>query len=157
MTAPSYEEMAETIEARLEQAAELLGELEYPLMEFTAQEFYDYLTGETFTGDRITLRQILGNEYLMLHEVVEVCELKRLGVAIDKDTTMTADKTKIYSAHLAAMDFELGYSLLLEDYYWLRHRLGHHFKMVKKDEHLPDSLKARAKKILDDFWEYRNI
>ncbi|MCW4050297.1 MAG: hypothetical protein NWE89_11250 [Candidatus Bathyarchaeota archaeon] len=133
MNPPAFEEIKETIEARLQQTIELLGELEFQVNTCTAREFYDYLTGETFSGDKITLRDILGNEYLILHEVVEVSELKRLGVELNTSTLMEAPKEKIYEAHLNAMRFELEYALLLEDYYWLKHRLGHHKDIVEDD------------------------
>ncbi|MBN2333972.1 hypothetical protein JXL21_00330 [Candidatus Bathyarchaeota archaeon] len=151
---PSFDDVKESIEYRLEQIYELLGELEFDLNKCTARELYDYMTGETFTGDKTTLRDVIGSEYLLLHEVVEMSELKRLGVEITVRTLVESPKEKIYEAHLNAMGFELDYALLLEDYYWLKHRLGHHEKVVNDDPWIPDALKPRARELLDSFTEY---
>lgn len=155
MSPPTYDEVKETVESRLNQTLELLGELEFELNDCTPEEFYGYLTGETATGDRITLRDILGNEYLMVHEVVEISELKRLQAEIGPKTLLETPPEVVYEAHLNAMEFELEYALLLEDYYWLKHRLGHHESVVEGDTGLPDELRTRAGEILDHYSQYR--
>ena len=120
MGSPSFDEVKENIEYRLGQVYELLEELEYQLNKCTPRELYDYMTGETFTGDKITLLDVIGNEYLLLHEAYEISELKRLGVEIGMKTLMEASKEKIYEAHLNAMEFELDYALLPVSYTHLR-------------------------------------
>ena len=40
-------------------------------------EFYDYMTGEIFFEDKTTLRDVLDSEYLTIHELVEISELKK--------------------------------------------------------------------------------
>ncbi len=157
MGSPSFDEVKDNIEYRLGQVYELLDELEYELNKCTPRELYDYMTGETYTGDEITLLDVIGNEYLLLHEAYEISELKRLGVEIGTRTLMEASKEKIYEAHLNAMEFELDYALLLEDYYWLKHRLGHHEKVVNDDPWIPDQQKPRAREILENYTQYRGL
>jgi hypothetical protein len=157
MGSPSFDEVKDSIEYRLGQVYELLDELEYQLNKCTPKELYDYMTGETYTGDRITLLDVIGNEYLLLHEAYEISELKRLGVEIGVNTLKDSPKEKIYEAHLNAMEFELDYALLLEDYYWLRHRLGHHEKAVNDDPWMPESQKPRAREILENYIQYRSL
>ncbi len=157
MGSPSFDEVKDNIEYRLGQVYELLDELEYQLNRCTPRELYDYMTGETYTGDRITLLDVIGNEYLLLHEAYEISELKRLDVDIGVNTLMESDKEKIYEAHLNAMEFELDYALLLEDYYWLKLRLGHHEKAVNDDPWMPESWKPRAREILENYVQYRGL
>ena len=157
MGSPSFDEVKDSIEYRLGQVYELLDELEYQLNRCTPKEFYDYMTGETFSEDKITLLDVIGNEYLLLHEAYEISELKRLGVEIGAKTLMESPKEKIYEAHLNAMEFELDYALLLEDYYWLKLRLGHHEKVVNDDPWMPDSWKPRAREILENYVQYRSL
>ena len=157
MGSPSFDEVKDGIEYRLGQVYELLDELEYQLNRCTPKEFYDYMTGETYTGNKITLLDVIGNEYLLLHEAYEISELKRLGVEIGVNTLMESAKEKIYEAHLNAMEFELDYALLLEDYYWLKHRLGHHERVVNDDPWMPDSWKPRAREILENYTQYRGL
>jgi hypothetical protein len=157
MGSPSFDEVKENIEYRLGQVYELLEELEYQLNKCTSRELYDYMTGETYTGDKITLLDVIGNEYLLLHEAYEISELKRLGVEIGVNTLVESPKEKIYEAYLNAMEFELDYALLLEDYYWLKHRLGHHEKVVNDYSWIPESQKPRAREILENYTQYREL
>ena len=105
----------------------------------------------------ITFRDHLGNEYLLLHSIIEIGELKGAGVEINLKTIMDTPKDVLYGAHLKAMDYELGYCLILEDFYWLKHRLAYLGRDIKTDEHMPEELKERAKEIYDSFLEYKDI
>ena len=154
MNPPTFDEMKESIEYRLEQTSEILGELEYDVAECTADEFYGYISRDTHHGLAVTVRDIIGNEYLMFHEVVEVSELKRLGVPVGEDTHSKGPREKVYEAHLNAMEFELEYALLLEDYYWLKHRLDYHGATTLKDKNLAGELKERAQEIYEHYKQY---
>ena len=157
MAAPSYEEIKEIIEFRLNQVIELLNEFEYELNACTPRELYDYLNGENFRESRITFRDRLGNEYLLLHSIVEISELKDAGLEINTKTLVTAPKNIVYGAHLKAMDYELGYSLILEDFYWLKHRLAYLGRDIKTDEFMPEEVKERALETYNSFLEYKDI
>ena len=157
MAAPSYEEIKEIIEFRLNQVIELLNEFEYELNACTPRELYDYLNGENFRESRITFRDRLGNEYLLLHSIVEISELKDAGLEINTKTLVTAPKNIVYGAHLKAMDYELGYSLILEDFYWLKHRLAYLGRDIKTDEFMPEEVKERALETYNSFLEYKDM
>lgn len=156
MGPPSFQEMKESIEYRLEQTNELLGELEYDVVECSADEFYGYISRDSHHGPAVTVRDIIGNEYLMFHEVVEVSELKRLGVPVGDDTHSKGPQDKVYEAHLNAMEFELEYALLLEDYYWLKHRLAYHEATARKYKNLGGELRERTQEIYDHYKQYLN-
>jgi hypothetical protein len=157
MSVPSYEEILEIIEFRLNQVIELLNEFEYELNACTSRELYDYLIGENFKDNKITFRDRLGNEYLLLHSIIEISELKEAGIKINTKTIVDTEKEVIYGAHLKAMDYELGYSLILEDFYWLKHRLAHLGRDIKTDEYMPENLKERALETYNSFLDYQNI
>jgi hypothetical protein len=156
MAAPSYEEIEEVIEFRLNQVIELLEEFDYELNKCTAKELYDYLIGKSFKEEKLTFRERLGNEYLLLHSVIEISELKAINIQIGIKTKLNTPKEQLYAAHLKAMDYELGYSLILEDFYWLKHRLGMYARDIKTDDHLPETLKPRAMEIYKTFIEYKD-
>jgi len=71
--------MQSEIENRIETTKRALGSIGYVVKEVSAQEFYDYMTGEIFSGDTTTLEDVLSNEYLLVHELVEINELKKNG------------------------------------------------------------------------------
>lgn len=83
----------------------------------------DYMTGEIFSDDPTTLDDVLGNEYLMVHETAEISELKKMGRQIDKRVIVGSPKTVIYDAHFTAMELELDYALFKKDYFWVKIRL----------------------------------
>lgn len=156
MHVPDFEEVKEAIEYRIEDITEMLNPLEYGYAEFTAEEFYRFLQGDRFTPDGITFRDILGNEYLMVYKIVEASELKNRGVELNEETGKNTPAETLYSCHLTAIEFELDYALLLEDYYWIKHRLPVHEKVLKKDPHLPKELKTRAEDIYNHFSKHAN-
>jgi hypothetical protein len=155
MITPDLDEVKDAIEYRIEDITEMLAPLEYEYAEFTAEEFYRFLKGDTLTPEYITLRDILGNEYLMVHKIVEASELKNRGIELNEKTTKKAPKEVIYNCHLIAIEFELDYALLLEDYYWIKHRLPTHEKVLK-DSKLPQELKSRAEDVRTHFSKYLN-
>jgi dynactin complex subunit len=90
--------------------------------DYINQRIPDYMTGETLTGDAITLEDVLRNEFLMVHEVVEISELKKVGVSISKQTVIRF-YPRVYEAHLTALDYELNHAINKGNYEWLRRRL----------------------------------
>jgi hypothetical protein len=154
MKAPDFEEVKEAIERRIKDITEMLAPLEYEYAELTAKEFYNYLKGEIFTPDNITFRDIIGNEYLMVHKIVEASEIKNRGFKLDENTVKTVSSEILYTCHLIAIEFELDYALLLEDYYWIKHRLPVHIKLFKEGPNIPRELKNRAEDIYTYFNQY---
>ena len=156
MASPPYDEVKEIVEFRLNQTHELLEEFEYDLHKCTPEEFYDFLLGDKIANKRVAVRDILGSEYLMLHVAVEISEFIKMGIEIGEKTVSGNPPEKVYEAHLKAADYEMGYALLLEDYYWMKHRLGYLVRMIERDEDLPEALKAAAIQIYDGFKPYKD-
>jgi len=156
MASPSYDEVKEIVEFRLNQTHELLEEFEYDLHKCNPEEFYAFLLGDKIANKRVTVRDILGSEYLMLHVAVEISEFIKMGIEIGEKTVSGNPPEKVYEAHLKAADYEMGYALLLEDYYWMKHRLGYLVRMIEGDEDLPEVLKAAAIQIYDSFKPYKD-
>ena len=115
--------MFSRIDTKIKEATRTLKQLGYETEHISPKEFYDYMTGETPTGDVITLNGVLCNEFLMVHEVVEISELKKMDTPISKQTVMSF-YPRVYEAHFTAMDFELTHALYRKDYGWLRRRLA---------------------------------
>jgi hypothetical protein len=144
--------MFSEIENKIEATKKALRSISYVVKEVSAQEFYDYMTGEIFSEDVTTLDDVLGNEYLMVHELVEINELKKMGRTIDKRVIVDSPKTVIYDAHLTAMQTELNYALYKKDYFWVKIRLRQHKESVlDNDPNLPEEMRPRAEKLFEKF------
>lgn len=139
------------IDAKIREAEEALEQLGYVAESVSAKEFHDYMTGETFSEDKTTLRDVLDSEFLMIHELVEMSELKKMGRTINKRTIMESPKAMIYEAHFTAMEYELNYALLKRKYSWIKTRLKQHKLVLLEDPYLPEELKPRGNVILERF------
>jgi hypothetical protein len=140
------------IEAKIMKANQALKQFGHHPVEVSAREFYDYMTGEIFSDDPTTLRDVLGNEYIMIHELAEMDELKRMGRRIDKRVIMETPRVPFYAAHLNATETELKYALWKGDTYWARIRLRAHRESVLKDDpNLPEELRPRAEEICEKY------
>ncbi len=144
--------MLDEIGSKIRIAKRALRRLGYVEKDVSAQEFFDYMTGEIFSDDPTTLRDVLGNEFLMIHELVEISELKKMGRSINKRVIVDSPKTMIYTAHFKAMETELSYALQKGDTFWAKFRLKQHKTSVLDDDpNLPEELRPRAEEILKRF------
>jgi len=143
------EAMFSKIETGITEATRILEQLSYETEQISPKEFYDYMTGETPTGDVITLHDVLENEFLMVHEVVEMCELKKEGTPINRQTVMNL-YPRTYEIHFTAMGYELTYALYKKDFRWIRRRLSL-FKDWFDDPNLPKRLIPKYKAMLRKF------
>jgi len=140
--------MLSKINARIKEATTILKQLGYKSEDISPKEFYDYMTGETPTGDVITLNDVLNNEFLMVHEVVEISELKKKGIPIDKQTVMVF-YPEVYEAHFTAMDYELTYALNQRNYEWFNRRFvsPEDFSSQLDDPYLPQEFNYLRQKL----------
>ncbi|WFO74891.1 hypothetical protein J4526_07415 [Desulfurococcaceae archaeon MEX13E-LK6-19] len=70
------------------------------------KEFMTYINALTYEDEKTSIDDILGNEFLILHEVAEICFLKNMGYKIDEKVILNA-YPRTYEAHLKAMEIEL--------------------------------------------------
>jgi hypothetical protein len=146
----SYKDLRNKIILKLKEATEKLREMEYESQNISPREFYYYMTGETPTGDIITILDVLENDFLMIHEVVEISELKKFGISINKQTVMMTFPNPINDAHYTAIKYELGYALSSKNCDWLKIRMKH-AKSWLEDEDLPQHLIPRYKAVIEKF------
>ena len=140
------------IDAKIRKTRRALKQIGYEAENVSAKEFHDYVTGEIFSEDPTTLSDVLGNNYLMVHELAEMSELKKMGKIIDRRVIVDSPKTVIYEAHFAAMELELRYALHRKDYYWAKLRLRQHKESVLDDDpNLPEALRPRGEVIYAEF------
>lgn len=137
------------IRTRIDEISEILRENGYEPEEISEEEFYQYLTGETPYKEKYLMEDILKSDFLMLHEVVEISELKRMGIPVNKRTVMEFHP-KVYEAHLTATDVELSYALRVGDFSWIRTRLEH-VRSWKEDELLPPELLPKLELLLKKY------
>jgi hypothetical protein len=143
--------MSSQINSAIEKVVEALRQFGYGDVDVSAREFYDYLTGEIFSDDPTTIRDVLGNEYIMMHELVEMSELKKIGRKIDKRVIMDTPRSAFYTTHLNALETELKYALYKGDTYWVKFRLKLFKESEADDPNLPEELRPRVEEIYEKY------
>lgn len=151
--------MFDLISVKIKETADILKELGYKCEIISSKEFYDYMTAYTPTGDTITLEEVLQNKFLIVHEVVEISELKKMGVPINKNTILQF-YSKVYEAHLTALDYELTYADSIKNYKWLKQRFKNFQSQLnekclpQKFNNLEQKLALKCKSIIEKFSKY---
>jgi hypothetical protein len=145
----AFEDMLEEIEEKIEETEAILAMRGYRYERVEPREFFDYMTGETPTGDTVTLRDVLDNRYLLVHELVEMSELKKRGIPLGKET-VTTFHPEVYEAHMNAFEFELDMAVDEGDQAWVEQRL----KLVDswlEDESMPSHLASVCRRLMEKF------
>lgn len=143
---PGFKVLQRVIEYKLAETSDALKQIRYSAERVMPEEFYNYLTGETPPGDTTAILDVLDSEYLMVHEAVEISELKKMGVLVSDKTAMSAFP-KVLEAHCTATEIELNYARLRKNKMWLRERLQT-AKNWLDDDTLPPQLAQRIRTIV---------
>jgi hypothetical protein len=106
-----------------------LSEFDYPC-NITADDLIRYFQTDTFYPD-LGLSGILDNDWLVLHELVELQEIKRMGFRITKQFALRYN-AEIENAHLKATEIECKIAFMAGDIAHLKKRLRH-IKMWSRD------------------------
>ena len=152
----SFDMVRGEISQRLDEAFSCITEIGYELVRCSEREFFDYMTGEIFSEDKTTIRDVLENRYLMIHEVVEISELKKLGLDINLRVIIDSPRELIYQAHFYAMNFELEYLQISNEPEFFMKRINDHYCVLTSDPWLPESMMPVAREIWMKFKPHIN-
>lgn len=133
----------------ISKVSEILREKEIPHVEVTSSEVIKYFSGGAPSGDVTDLSDLLDNKWLLIHELLEISELKRKGFTISSDL-LASKPREIYRAHVFAFEWELRLAKRAGDRKWIKRRK----KLVKswiKDEQIPEDAKKRCENILKEY------
>jgi hypothetical protein len=109
---------SEDIRRSMEKAHDLLQELGVSQNEITPEELIEYFSGDTPTGDTTTLRMVIENPWLLLHELVELKQLKMMGFTISRRLLWKHPK-ELFAAHVTATECELEAAFEAGDLEWV--------------------------------------
>ena len=148
--------MFEIIREKIKTTRKIIKNLGYDSEYVSVREFYDWMTREFLSEDnyesnKITLLDVLKNEYLMIHELIEINEFKKMGRKIDRHIIIDSQKEEIYKAHFFAQEFEMDYAFKKKDYSWIKIRLKHHKSVLDTDPNLPKEMRSVAQNIYEKF------
>lgn len=113
----------------------------------TADELIQYFKADSYEEDQITFEDVLKNPLLVVHELVEITEIKKRGLKISKDVIIK-NYDIIYEAHLMAADKELEVAMAMKQLEHIRDRIKD-IKNWLEDPNLPVHLIERCRKLLE--------
>ncbi|NHJ86952.1 MAG: hypothetical protein FK734_15930 [Asgard group archaeon] len=130
----------------INETIDLLKSQNYTIVKISASELIAYFEGDAPSGDTTTLNQVLDNKWLLIHELVEINELKQLGFEISSKLLFT-ESSKVFEAHLVAIDWELHFALNDSDINWISKRLDD-VRNWLKDPDLSKTLHEKCQALL---------
>ena len=107
----------------------------------TLDDLRKWFLADTAYAD-IGLEQVLGSRLLLVHEIVEIYEVKKMGLALEKDV-IVKHSDPVYEAHLKAAEVEIELSIELKDYDHIKYRLDQ-IRSWYQDPLLPKRLRYRC-------------
>ena len=119
----------------------------FPDAQVSWDDLLIYLSAYTYKDDKYRIDDILGNDYLLLHEIYEISCLKREGLRIDRNVIIK-NREAVYQCHLRAMDFEIGRACEEGKIEHVRRRIKD-LKSYLIDPYLPENLRNEVKKIIE--------
>ena len=114
------------------------------------KELTTYLTADTPYPD-LSSKAILNDDLWLIHELIEINELKKMGIAITGKDLIMKNLEKVYEAHLKALKLEL---LIAQKLGRLDH-IERSFKNLKNIVHndplVPSHLRSAFKDMLEKY------
>ena len=113
--------LIEELARAVEEARVLLARHGYAC-ETSAEELKRYTETDTFYPSAISWDEILSDPLIVAHELIEIAELRKMGLKITKDVVVE-NLEQVYRAHLRAGEVEMEIAQRMGAYEHLRDRL----------------------------------
>ncbi|MDF1537327.1 MAG: hypothetical protein P1Q69_00260 [Candidatus Thorarchaeota archaeon] len=115
----------------------------------TPQELLEYMSGETPTGDKTTISDVIMHRWLLLHELAELKHLKLRGFFISRRLVWDS-YLDVLEAHIAATAVELKMATKHGDQEWVRSRV----ELIPswlEDSDMPPELRSALLNLLEHY------
>lgn len=143
------EKNSKFIQEKIVSMSEYLRKHKYPIVKIKAEELIAYFEGDAPSGDTTTLEQVLQSKWLLVHELVEISELKKQGYTIIFDL-LVSKPTVVFQAHLIATDWEFQLARKEADNEWIKKRLND-VKNWSEDPNLKSSSSSKCRELLQKY------
>ena len=127
-------------------------------VDVTPEDLISYFQATTIEEDTTTLGDVLKNPFLLIHELVEINEMKKQGLRVTKNVIIE-NVDSVYDAHLIATEVELAVAYESGDIQHIKNRIGN-IESWLEDPLLPkrlhtkcEALLQRAKKFIQNLSE----
>ncbi|MHA1127228.1 MAG: hypothetical protein ACTSO7_17890 [Candidatus Heimdallarchaeota archaeon] len=136
----------EELQEKIDSVKRILQENNYAIGDIFASELIAYFEGEAPSGDVISLQDILNSSWLLIHELVEINELKKKGLEISSKLLFTHSEV-VFETHLIATEWELKLAAKGDDLDHVKNRIKD-VKTWLEDPTLSSQLKKKCNDLL---------
>lgn len=143
------EREVEEVKQAFDDHKEILSEAGIQDGEVLPEDLIEYFSGDTPTGDKTTLDDVLSNRWLLLHEIIELRHLKLKGIKITRDVLWERYED-VLDAHFAATAIELKLALRHNDREWIASRVGLILSWLD-DPEMPEKFRSAGKKLMEHY------
>ncbi len=130
----------------VEEVSKILSKYGYNQTNVKAKDLINYFSIDTQTGDTTTLSDIVVHKLLLLHEIVELNELKRNEIPISEEI-FHQHNNEVLKAHVTATEWEFLISKEMDNQNWINKRLSL-VEMWIKESNFSPTLEERLRKII---------
>ncbi len=118
----------------------------------TPEDMIAFFNGEAPSGDTTTLRDLVRQRWLMIHEIIEVSELKRRQLSVSVMTLRDCSR-EAHECHLIATRTEFRLARQENDSEWLRMRVAL-IRSWQDDDGMTDEMWVMYLDLEREFKEY---
>ena len=137
------------LQRKIDEIVIILQEHNYDLTEVYSKDLINYFSFEAPTGDTTMLKDVAENKWLLVHEIVEISELKKKKLPLSIDV-FTAYHDELYECHVTATEWEFKLALISGEKAWIRKRISLVDMWLEVDSMSDDSRK-RCKNIIQKY------
>lgn len=114
----------------------------------TADDLRRWFEADTPFDEDFGLDDVLRHPLLVVHELVEIANVKRMGLSLTKDVIVT-NLEKVDDAHLTATEAELKIAFALRDVGHIKHRLDN-IRMWSEDDTVTPENKEKYRRMYSE-------
>ena len=146
-----FEELTiEEIQGLINKTEDFLINSELDYQNVAVEELVEYFNGPAPSGDLTTLSDVIRNRWLLIHELVEISELKRMNLSVSAKLLIT-HPTEVDYAHITALEYELKYAKLGGDHDWITKRISGINSWLDDDKMMPADLKSLCHRVVEKY------
>jgi len=119
-----------------------LKQFRIPHVKVSVEDLLEYFSYDAPTGDTTTLKDVLENKWLLLHELIEISELKKKNLPLSIELFYD-HFDELLDAHITATEYEFYLAKQFNDIDWLKKRLPL-LTMWLDDSELPRRIQKRC-------------
>lgn len=126
-----------------------LKQFQIPHVKVSAADLLEYFSYDAPTGDTTTIKDVLEKKWLLMHELIEISELKKKNLPLTIELFYDYFD-ELLDAHMTATEYEFYLAKQFNDLDWIKKRLPLLLMWIE-DPELPNRIQRRCLKLREEY------